>query len=48
LIKGQVVFRDGDHLTSSFSLSLAPVLKHEIDETGNVVSEHLSVAGVAH
>jgi peptidoglycan/LPS O-acetylase OafA/YrhL len=48
LIKGQVVFRDGDHLTSSFSLSLAPVLKHEIDKTGNVVSEHLSVAKVAH
>jgi peptidoglycan/LPS O-acetylase OafA/YrhL len=48
LIEGQVVFRDGDHLTSSFSRSLAPVLKHEIDEIGNVMSEHLSVAGVAH
>ena len=48
LIEGQVVFRDGGHLTSSFSRSLAPVLKHEIEETGNAVSENLSVVGVAH
>lgn len=48
LIEGHVAFRDGGHLTSSFSRSLAPVLKHEMVETGNVMSEHLSVAGVAH
>jgi peptidoglycan/LPS O-acetylase OafA/YrhL len=48
LVEGQVVFRDGDHLTSSFSRSLAPVLKHEIDGIGNVVAERISVPGSAY
>jgi peptidoglycan/LPS O-acetylase OafA/YrhL len=46
-IEGQVVFRDRDHLTSSFSQSLAPVLKHEIDGFSGAVGEHLNVAGTA-
>jgi peptidoglycan/LPS O-acetylase OafA/YrhL len=47
-IDGQVVFRDRDHLTSSFSQSLAPVLKHEIDGFGGAVSDHLNIAGTAY
>ena len=45
LVDGLVVFRDGNHLTSSFSQSLAPVLKREIEGTGGVVAQQLSVAG---
>jgi peptidoglycan/LPS O-acetylase OafA/YrhL len=48
LVEGQVVFRDGNHLTSSFSRSLAPVLQHEIDKMGNLVAHRLSVAGDAY
>jgi peptidoglycan/LPS O-acetylase OafA/YrhL len=48
LLEGQVVFRDSDHLTSSFSRSLAPTLKREIEGVGNIVAEHLKVAGVAY
>lgn len=45
LVDGQVVFRDGSHLTSSFSQSLAPVLKHEIEGTDGVITQQLSSAG---
>jgi peptidoglycan/LPS O-acetylase OafA/YrhL len=47
LIGGKVVFRDKDHVTSNFSQSLAPVLKHEIHGFGGV-GEHVNVAKVAH
>jgi peptidoglycan/LPS O-acetylase OafA/YrhL len=48
LVDGQVVFRDGDHLTSSFSQSLAPVLKREMESFGNVLAEGFNVAGTAY
>jgi peptidoglycan/LPS O-acetylase OafA/YrhL len=48
LVDGQVVFRDGDHLTSSFSQSLAPVLKREMENFTNVLAEGLSVAGTTY
>jgi hypothetical protein len=48
LVDGQVVFRDGDHLTSSFSQSLAPVLKREMESFDNVLAERFSVAGTAY
>jgi peptidoglycan/LPS O-acetylase OafA/YrhL len=48
LVDGQVVFRDGDHLTSSFSQSLAPVLKREVESFGNVLAEGFNVAGTAY
>ena len=48
LVDGQVVFRDGDHLTSTFSQSLAPVLKREMDSFRNALSERFSAAGTAY
>ena len=48
LVDGQVVFRDGDHLTSSFSQSLAPALKREMESFGSVLAEGFSVAGTAY
>jgi peptidoglycan/LPS O-acetylase OafA/YrhL len=44
LVDGQVVFRDGDHLTSSFSQSLAPALKREMESFGNVIAQGFSDA----
>lgn len=48
LVDGKVVFRDGDHLTSSFSQSLAPVLKREMESLGNAFAERFSAAGTAY
>lgn len=47
VIEGQVVFRDKDHVTSTFSQSLAPVLKHEIDGFGSA-GQHLTISGVGY
>jgi hypothetical protein len=47
VVDGQVVFRDGNHLTSSFSQSLAPVLKQQIDGLGNAPAKRLGPAGTA-
>jgi hypothetical protein len=33
VIDGQVVYRDANHLTSTFAQTLAPFLGHEIDNT---------------